>query len=167
MYIQFWLVNQLKTKGGAHMMQMVLLWIERLALALIVGGGIIMAAGIRPLLIPLLGERGNPALVSIIEKLSISAWNRYNRYAFLSIVLVVIIDILRIVTELPFSYWHAAIAIVIMIALLGKLAIDRELRLRLQEKSAEVVGSIEQNTGHRRVELLTKIILILAIILTI
>ncbi|WP_268760120.1 hypothetical protein [Aneurinibacillus migulanus] len=36
---------------------MVLLWIEQLALALIVGGGISMAAGVRPLLIPLLGER--------------------------------------------------------------------------------------------------------------
>lgn len=149
------------------MMQMVLLWIERLALAVIVGGGVVMAAGVRPLFAPILAERGNAALVSTIENLSISAWNRYNRYAFLSIVLVIIIDVLRIVAGLTFSYWHIAMAIAIMIALLGKLVIDRKLQSRLREKSIEAVGSTEQNTDHRRVELLTKIILILAIILTV
>lgn len=52
-------------------------------------------------------------------------------------------------------------------ALIGKLAVDKQLKQRLNTYAADAVGSKEQNAGHRLVERLTKLILVIALILVV
>jgi hypothetical protein len=52
-----------------------------------------------------------------------------------------------------------------MVALLGKLAVDTQLKNRLSTSGAAIVGSKEQNEGHRQVEFLSKMILVFALLL--
>lgn len=58
------------------MMNLTLLAFEKLALTIILGGGIIMAACVRPLLIEKLSQRSDSNLVTTIEGISIGAWNK-------------------------------------------------------------------------------------------
>ncbi len=81
------------------MLSGILASIDRLSLALIVGGGVMMAAGVRPLLLPILAQRDSTALAATIEGISINAWNRYNRYAFLATGTLAAIDIVRIFAD--------------------------------------------------------------------
>lgn len=146
------------------MLEVLLHVLETIGMSLIIGGGIIMAACVRPLLLPLLSTDENPKLASTIEGISIKAWNGYNRYAFLASILLLLLEGIRFLTGLPFSYWHAGVISLIVLALSRKLMVDRQLSLRLQTASTHAIGSVEQNAGHRQVELLSKMILLLAII---
>ncbi|WP_232697520.1 hypothetical protein [Brevibacillus daliensis] len=147
------------------MLNLFLLAIENLALTIIFGGGIIMAAGVRPLLIEKLSMRSDPKLVSAIEEISINAWNRYNRFAFIAALLVTIVDLVRLISGLSFEYWHICLNILIVLAFIRKFAIDKQLKNRLNISGATVVGSKEQNDGHRQVEFLSKAILIFSLLL--
>jgi hypothetical protein len=149
------------------MLSMILLAIENLALALIVGGGIVMATSVRPLLLEKLSQRSDPNLVSTIEGISINSWNKYNRLAFVSALLLAVVDLIRLSSNLSFAYWHLGLTILMVLALIRKFAIDKQLKLRLNTSAAAAVGSREQNAGHRHVELLSKMILIFALLLMI
>ncbi|CAJ1000844.1 hypothetical protein [Brevibacillus aydinogluensis] len=149
------------------MLNLVLAAMERLALTVIVGGGVVMAAGVRPLLLSILAKPGQPDLAETVEGLSINAWNRYNRFALWAAIVVAVVDLVRIVTGLAFSWWHVGLILTIFVALLGKLLIDQTLKTRLNETGAEAVGSAEQRAGHRRVEFLSVVILVLAVLLVI
>ncbi|MFD0712265.1 hypothetical protein [Paenibacillus sp. GCM10027626] len=149
------------------MFNLILLSIENLALALIVGGGVIMAAGVRPLLLEKLSQRSDPNLVAAIEGISISSWNKYNRFAFFATLLIVAVDLIRLGSGFSFAYWHIGLAILMVIALIRKFAIDKQMKDRLNVDAAAAVGSKEQNAGHRQVEFLSKMILIFALLLII
>lgn len=149
------------------MLNTILLIIERFSLALIVGGGVIMAACVRPLLLQQLSRREYPELVSSVEGISIGAWNRYNRYAFISTVILVILGLIRILLGIDLPYWKLGLSMVMFVLLLWKFVIDAKLKTRLQEIGDAAVGSEQQRAGHRQVELLSKIILVLAVVLTI
>lgn len=149
------------------MLEVTLMSIERVSLAIIVGGGIIMATCVRPLLLQQLSRKDRTEIVKLTEAISINAWNRYNRVAFAATTVMVVLDFFRIVMGIQYSYWHLGLAAIILLLLLWKFIVDKSLKKRLMEKGDAAVNSIKQNKGHRLVELLSKIILVLAIILTI
>lgn len=150
------------------MLEMFLRAFETLFVSLIIGGGVIMAACVRPFLLHVLsGKDKSPELISTVESISIQAWSRYNRYAFFSSLSLLLLEGIRIFTESSYSYWHIGIVGVIILAFIRKFAIDHQLSSRLQKNGSSAVGSIEQNMGHRQVELLSKIILLLAVIVAI
>ena len=146
------------------MFEMILIAPETLCVGLMIGGGVIMAACVRPFLLHVLANNSNSEIVSTVEGISIKAWNRYNRYAFFSSIILLLLDGIRFFTGLKYSLWHVGIMIIIVLAFARKFAIDRQLSIRLQENSSSAVGSEAQNASHRQVELLSKIILFLAII---
>ena len=149
------------------MLEEILMSIERVLLALIVGGGIIMASCVRPLLIQQLSRKDKPEIVTSIEAISINAWNRYNRVAFVATAVMMGIDLIRIGMRIQYSNWHLSSEAIILILLLFKFTIDKTLKKRLLEKGEAAVNSSSQNNGHNLVEFLSKIILVLAIILTV
>ena len=160
-----WSTNLKQRKETIIMLNLFLLAIENLALAIIFGGGVIMAVGVRPLLLEKLSIRSNSKMVSAIEEISINAWNRYNRFAFISALLVAIVDLVRLISGLSFEYWHICLNILMMLAFIRKFAIDKQLKNRLNMNGATIVGSKEQNDGHRQVEFLSKAILIFSLLL--
>lgn len=78
-----------------------------------------------------------------------------------------LIDVLRLISGLTLEYWHFGITLLIAIALIRKFAIDKQLQNRLINNGPASVESKEQNDGHFQVELLSKAILILALMLII
>jgi hypothetical protein len=112
-----------------------------------------------------LSQRSHSKLVSTIEGISINAWNKYNRFAFIAALNITIVDLVRLISGLSFEYWHFCITILMVFTLIGKLAIDKQLKNRLSTSGAAIVGSKEQNEGHRQVEFLSKVILIFALLL--
>ncbi|USG63334.1 hypothetical protein NDK47_14180 [Brevibacillus ruminantium] len=139
--------------------------LEILCYGLIIGGGVIMAVCVRPLLLPLLSSDKTPDVVSLIEGISIQAWNRYNRYAFYSSLVLLLLNVIYFLSAAaPSSLFHVAIMLLVVLGFARKFSIDRQLRTRLEENAHAAVGSIEQIAGHRQVELLSKIILILTLI---
>lgn len=159
------MVNQLiNRKWGILMLNLIFLAIERLAIAFIVGGGVIMAICVRPLLLQHLSRREHPELVSNVEGISIGAWNRYNRFALISTVILVVLGFIRILLRIQFSYWETGLSLVMFVLLLRKIAIDRKLKARLHEIGDAAVGSEQQKAGHRQVELLSKVILVVAVV---
>lgn len=149
------------------MLEVILMSIERVSLAIIVGGGIIMATCVRPLLLQQLLRKDRTEIVKLTEAISINAWNRYNRVAFAAITVMVVSDFIRIGMRIHYSYWHLGLASIILLLLLWKFVVDKLLKKRLMEKGDAAVNSIEQNKGHRLVELVSKIILILSLLLII
>lgn len=149
------------------MLDVILMSIEKILLAIIVGGMIIMAACVRPLLLQQLSRKGAPEIVKLIEGISINAWNRYNRVAFAAAAVMIILDFIRIGKRIQYSYWHLGLEVIILFLLFLKFAIDKTLKKRLIENGDAAVNSSEQNKGHYLVELLSKLILIVAIIVTV
>ncbi|GIP60832.1 hypothetical protein [Paenibacillus woosongensis] len=149
------------------MFMFILQAIENFALAIIVGGGIVMAAAVRPLLSAKLAISTGSDVAPVFEEISINAWNRYNRLALLSAAALLIVDVIRVLTRLSSAYWHLVLAFLMLAALIGKLAVDKQLKQRLNTYAADAVGSKEQNAGHRLVERLTKLILVIALLLVV
>ncbi|AIE61727.1 hypothetical protein [Bacillus methanolicus] len=149
------------------MLEVILMSIERVSLAIIVGGGIIMAACVRPLLLQQLSRKDRTEIVKSTEAISINAWNRYNKVAFVATTVMMVLDFIRIGMRIQYSYWHLGLVAIILLLLLWKFIVDKSLKKRLLEKGDAAVNSSEQNKEHRLVELLSKIILVLAIILTV
>lgn len=141
--------------------------IENLALAIIVGGAIVMAAAVRPLLSEKLVLSSNSGMVATLEEISIKAWNKYNRLALASTVLLTVVETIRLLGQLSSAYWHLGLTLLMLAALIGKLVVDKQLKQRLSTYAAEAVDSKEQNAGHRQVERLTKLILVIALLLVI
>lgn len=141
--------------------------IENVALALIVGGAIVMAAAVRPFLSGRLALSSDEQIASTLEEISINSWNRYNRLALASAVALMTVDVIRFLSQLSSAYWHLGLTILMLAALIGKLAVDKQLKQRLNTYAATAVNSKEQNAGHRQVERLTKLILVIALLLVI
>jgi len=149
------------------MLNMFLQAILTLALTIIFGGGIIMAAAVRPLINGKLSSISDPNMTAVIEEISIHAWNKYNRFAFFAALLLVLIDLIRLTSGLSTAYWHLGISLLMVVAFMRKFAIDKQLKNRLQSNGGAIVGSKEQTAGHRQVELLSKLILVASLILII
>ncbi|WAH39345.1 hypothetical protein [Alicyclobacillus dauci] len=124
-----------------------------------------MAAGVRPLLLPLLTGRVDSPVVPVLEQLSIDAWNRYNRFSLAAALVFFATEVLRVATGLSTTYWQLGLIAPVVAAFIGKLVIDKRLKTRLQELGDEAVTSEQQQAGHRRVELLSMFILILSVVL--
>ncbi|MDX8367996.1 hypothetical protein [Cytobacillus sp. IB215665] len=149
------------------MLEIILISIERILLAVIVGGGIIMAASVRPLLLQQLSHKDRLEIVNSIEAISIMAWNRYNKVAFVATTIIMFLDLIRFGIGIQYSYWHLILVSIIQLLFLWKLIVDNSLKKRLIEVGEAAVNSLEQNHEHRLVELLSKIIFVSAIILII
>lgn len=154
-------------RRGNNMFEVILMSVERFLLALIVGGGIIMAVCVRPLLLQNLKQKDKQAFVNLIEGISINVWNRYNIVAFVATAIMLALDILRIIIRIKYSYWELVLETIILFLLFLKITLDKSLKKRLLEYGNSAINSSEQNKGHQLVELLSKVILLLAIILLI
>lgn len=144
-------------------MMMWLYVIEKLLLSLIVGGGIVLAACVRPF-ISLALAGNDQAIKETVENISISYWNRYNRLALISISLFALLEVVGLFIHALTSSVSLGLAVAILLMLVRKLVVDSTLRRRLQTNPG-AVGSEEQNRGHREVELLSKLIIVLALVL--
>lgn len=149
------------------MLEVMHMSVEKLLLSLIVGGMIIMVVCVRPLLSQHLQPNNRTEFGKLIEGISIQAWNRYNRVAFVSIALLLILDFIQFAIGNKYSYWDLVIETIILFLLLLKFTLDKSLMKRLMKFGNDAVQSAEQNKGHRLVEMLSKFILILSIILII
>ncbi|HZG80060.1 MAG TPA: hypothetical protein VEZ13_04720 [Brevibacillus sp.] len=145
------------------MLSIIVLTLDMFCLALILGGGIILAACVRPFLLRISTASGNPELITTVEHLSIQSWNRYNLYAMGGSVGLFLLDIVRLLAGLPLSYWHFAASLLMIVSFTRKLIMDRQLSERMQSGAEAAVESAEQRAGHREVEWLTKVILLLAL----
>ena len=145
------------------MVSEVLMAFEQVALAMIIGGGIVMAVCVRPLLLRLLSHKDRPEMVHLAEALSIHAWNRYNRAALA----ILMLDLTRMGAGIHYTAWHVCLSGTILVLFFVKFVVDRSLRKRLEEKGSAAVDSFEQKRGHCLVELLSKVILVLAICVTV
>lgn len=138
--------------------------LEVLCLTMILGGGLVLAACVRSFFLRTQAVSANPEIISTVEDLSIKAWNRYNRYSFLCSLGLLALDVIRFSAGMVLSFWHLATILVLVLAFMRKFSIDHQLSKRLRDEAAGAVGSKEQNAGHREVEMITKLILILAFV---
>jgi len=147
------------------MFNLILLAIEKLALTIVLGGGIVMAAAVRPVLQKKLKHVSNMSVLYNVEGISIQAWNRYNRYSFMAVILVAIVELVRLISGYSTQYWYIGVALFIIVLFIGKLLIDKKLTNNLNSEGASAVGSNKQSRGHHQVELLSKFILVFALVL--
>jgi len=138
--------------------------LDMLCLTLVLGGGIILATCVRPFMLRITTASADPELLTTVEQLSIQSWNRYNRFVMGGSIGLFFVDIVRLLAGLPLSYWHFAASILMVLALTRKLIVDRQLNERLQSGADAAVASEEQRAGHREVERITKMILLLALV---
>jgi hypothetical protein len=144
-----------------------LVGVERILLALIIGGGIVMASCVRPLFLEVLNGESKDSTVILIERISINAWNKYNRIALLSTLIILALELVFIALGWSYTYIHLGIVILMVIALIRKLQVDQKLKNRVKIHDVSNVVSAEQKSGHREVELLSIGILILALLMMI
>lgn len=149
------------------MLEVILMSVERVLLSLIVGGMIIMAVCVRPLLLPQLTRKDRSEFGNLIEGISINAWNSYNKVAFVATAVMLVLDFIRIAIGIKYTYWDLVLKTIMLFLLLLKFTLDKSLKKRLFEYGNDAINSSEQNKGHLLVELLSKGILILSVILTI
>jgi hypothetical protein len=147
-----------------------------LPLALILGGGIVMGSCVRPVLLASQGAQSAlmPGLAAVIDRLRVRAWERFNRLSLLAaLCLVPLLVVYAVSNGRALAYLPVALAILLLVALLRKLVVDRRLQQRLRTAGAQaitLVSSEETLIGRserRELEILTIAILILALILII
>jgi hypothetical protein len=145
------------------------LWLsalERLALALVFGGGVIMSSCVRPILLQALSAKGQTvtAVATTIDGIRVHSWERYNRMAFIAVVVLVIVEVIRSISVGGVAYIAIGLSLFLGIALVRKMIVDHRLKTRLlleASASAPLVGSSER----RELEVLSISILILSSIL--
>jgi hypothetical protein len=153
--------------GGHKEMAQWILFLERVCEALILGGGIVMGAGVRKAIQGVLGQKqqyGNET-VATVETLSIQMWNQYNRLALISIVVLVVLEGLKSVLGYEMDAIAAICIGLNVLTLLRKLIVDRKLRARVDATQAQAVGSAEQARGHREVEILSMLLFLSTFVL--
>ncbi len=138
------------------------LTLQKILLAIIIGGGIIMASAVRPLFLATLQAQALP--LAPIEQMHIAAWNRYNQRSLFAALAFSLLEILHQV-----SHWHLDVlpllcSLLLLLAFSRKLAVDRRLRKLVEEHHELAVGSATQQAGHREVEILSIVILFLALV---
>ncbi|MEJ8547314.1 hypothetical protein [Brevibacillus borstelensis] len=137
--------------------------LERIGLALVAGGGIVLAACVRPFFAGGMKNSTEEGKI-MLEKLSIAYWNRYNRLALLGVCIVFVLEAIRFFAGTAFSAAMLA-GLPVMALLFGrKLVIDKQLRRRT-EGGAAVIESEEQRRGHREAEVISKLVIPLAAVL--
>lgn len=149
------------------MLEGILMSVDRVLLSLIVGGMIIMAGCVRPLLIQQLTRKDNSEFSNLIEGLSINAWNRYNNLAFAATAVMLVLDIIRMAIGIKYTYWGLVLKAIILVLFFLKFTLDTSLKKRLLEYGNAAINSSEQKKGHHLVEMMSKGILIFSVILTI
>ena len=139
--------------------------VEQFLLSLIIGGMIILVICVRPLLLKQLARKDQKEVHSLIEEISINSWNRYNKVAFVAITIILVLDIMQFIIEKNLSYWNLVLEVIVLLLFLLKLIVDKSLIKRLSQYGNDAVHSSEQKSEHRLMELVSIVILLLAIIL--
>ncbi|WP_428911835.1 hypothetical protein [Niallia sp. Krafla_26] len=148
------------------MLEVILMSVDRILLSLIIGGMIIMVVCVRPLLLQQLTRKDSTEFSNLVEGISINAWNRYNKVAFAAIVVMLVIDLIQFTMGNKYTYGDLVLEIIILFLFLLKFTLDYSLKKRLSQYGNAAVNSSEQNRGHWLVELLSKVILVISIVLT-
>jgi hypothetical protein len=153
--------------GGAQEMAQWILFLERICEALILGGGIVMGAGVRKVIQGVLMQKeqyGNET-VATVETLSIKMWNQYNRLALISSVALMVLEGLKSLLNVQVDGIAAIFVALNVVILLRKLVVDRKLRARVDAAGEQAVGSAEQTSGHREVEILSMLLFLSTFVL--
>lgn len=144
------------------MIDLLFLSLQKILLAIIIGGGIIMASAVRPLFLATMQAQALP--IAPIEQMHIAAWNRYNQRSLLAALLFVLLELLRQASTGQYHLLPLLGSFLLLLAFLRKLAVDRRLKRRVEEEQELAVGSSAQEAGHREAEILSIVILLLALV---
>jgi hypothetical protein len=145
------------------------LWLsalERLTLALVFGGGIVMGSCVRPILLQALTGKVQvlPAVTTTVDGIRIHSWERYNRMAFCAVLVLVVVQIIRSVRAGGITYIPMALSLLLVLALVRKLLVDQRLNARLSQETATNLSLVGVNE-RRELEVLSISILILSLLL--
>ncbi|MFE3195422.1 hypothetical protein ACFXHA_40915 [Nocardia sp. NPDC059240] len=147
---------------------------ERFAVGIVAAGGLIMVAGVRPLLLAAQSPGSAPNTALAVEKISVGAWNRYNRASLIASVILAVIEVVRLVTG------TGAIAVVYLIGALTmaailtvKLRVDAALATRAASGADSARGisgdgthaNVDLDRTHALVERLSVPLLVIAVLL--
>lgn len=150
-------------------MNLVLETLVRLAVALIFGGGVAMGACARPNFLQAISKQASPtpAVVAAVDKIRVRSWQRYDRMALWSgILLIPVLFIYTIGRGQIMAYVPCAVAVLLIALSILKLIIDRQLKTRLQPETVWEQSVI--NAGERQeLVILSIAILILSLVLVV
>jgi hypothetical protein len=135
-------------------MNHILVSVEILCLSVIVGGGIVLGGGVRPQFIKAMKQS---KAVHELETLHINSWNEYNRFSLFSVIILLAAQIIF----RSFHVYQLSLSITLLILFLSKIGIDTKLRNRSLEND-HVAALEEQRKGHKMVEVLSIVILLLS-----
>jgi hypothetical protein len=143
-------------------------------LAVILGGGIILAAIVRPRLLRAQRPGAQAAVAATIESVSVGVWHRYNQVALVSTAVVGVVEgaqTLRGADQAPLHLTALVIAAVQALVLALKLVIDRQI---IRQNARTPASSMtrggedrELDDRHALVEWLTLPVFILTLVLMI
>lgn len=105
--------------------------VERTALALILGGGITLAFCVRPVLISDLGPGVEKSKVAFIDALRIAAWERYDSFALICILIVIGLQGVSLLLSGELGFLRLGACVVVVGILLRKLFLHRAFKARL------------------------------------
>lgn len=148
-------------------MDALLLAFERLALGIVAAGGLVMAAAVRPLLLAAQSPGSDPVVATAVEKISVGAWNRYNRLALIAALLLAATEFTRLVTGGRFAALYLSGGLVVAALLAVKLRVDASLAARSRSGADATRGGAgsDLDRTHKIVELLSAPILVIASVL--
>ncbi|MFJ9371498.1 hypothetical protein ACIRRA_44870 [Nocardia sp. NPDC101769] len=148
--------------------------IERFAVGVVAAGGLIMVAGVRPLLLAAQSPGTAPNVALAVEKISVGAWTRYNRASLIASIGLAVIEVVRLVSGTgPVAAVYFAGALVMAAILTVKLRVDTVLAARAASGADSVRGSssggthtnVDLDRTHALVERLSAPLLLIAVLL--
>lgn len=147
-------------------MEKLLAIVENFSLAFVLGGGIVMSACVRPLLLKVIAPGVQQSVVNVIDDIRVHSWQNYNRTALFAAVIVVAVQGVRTIDTGYIQYVPLIAASLIVLALARKLVIDQRLEKRLTQGLPAHGSSVDDNE-QKELAFWTICVLILALVLTI
>lgn len=147
---------------------------ERFAIGVIAAGGLIMVAGVRPLLLAAQSPGTAPSIALAVEKISVGAWNRYNRASLIASIVLAVIEVARLAAgtgTMAAVYLVGALAMAAILTI--KLRVDAALAARAASGANSARGTSADGTQantdldrtHALVERLSVPLLLIAVLL--
>ncbi|MFE3189854.1 hypothetical protein ACFXHA_12650 [Nocardia sp. NPDC059240] len=148
--------------------------IERFAVGVVAAGGLIMVAGVRPLLLAAQSPGTAPNIALAAERISVGAWTRYNRASLIASIVLAAVEVARLASGAgPIAAVYLAGAVVMAAILTVKLRVDAVLAMRVAGGADSVRSGPKGGTSinsdldrtHRLVERLSAPLLLIAVLL--
>ncbi|MFE1346641.1 hypothetical protein [Streptomyces sp. NPDC058757] len=145
-----------------------LLSLERLLLALTIGGGVVMVVAVRPALLAEQGPTAPADGAAMAERVMVRAWTGYNRAALAAALLVLPLEAFLLLGGGQRAWLRLAGCAALVLLLLWKLRLDAELArgAAAREDHRRGTPGSPLDRSHKRVERATAAALLLALLLT-